>query len=106
MISKDTFVKTMNKLEQLDQRMNDVDNAMRVLSPDFGGFYIPEVISMQIDLMSEIFEDRDDWLGYFVYECDFLRDYNPGKAFYEDGSSINITSWADVYDFLIKNMEE
>ena len=35
MISKETFVEVMNKLETLDKKMNDVDVAMKALSPDF-----------------------------------------------------------------------
>lgn len=42
MITKKTFVDTMNKLQELDEKLNTVDVALKNLSPDFGGLYIPD----------------------------------------------------------------
>lgn len=42
MITKKTFVDTMNKLQKLDEKLNVVDMALKDLSPDFGGLYIPD----------------------------------------------------------------
>ena len=43
MISKELFIETMNKLEDLNKKIEKVDSDLRDLSPDFGGFYIPDI---------------------------------------------------------------
>lgn len=106
MISKETFVETMKRLEVLDKKMDDVDDALHALSPDFGGFYVPDTLEIVIDLLKNLFNDKDDWLGYFVYECDFLNDLEPADVLDKYNCHVDLTSWHRVYDFLIKNMEE
>lgn len=105
MISRDTFIETMCALEILDEKMDKVDGAMKNLCPDFGGFYIPEVFDIVMDILKEMFDDENDWLGYFVYELDFMNNYKHGDVLDENDQTIELNGWGDVYDFLIENME-
>lgn len=99
MITKKTFVDTMNKLQELDEKLNAVDVALKNLSPDFGGLYIPDFFDITIDILQEVMNDKDDWLMYFVYERDWLRDMKLGDVTVED-EPIQIETWEDVYDFI------
>lgn len=99
MISKDTFIETMCALEILDSKMSNVDEALNKLCPDFGGFYIPEVCGLIMSVFSEMFNDKSNWLEFFVCENDFLNSMDPHN-------NLNITGWGDVYDFLISNMSD
>lgn len=99
MITKKTFVDTMNKLQELDEKLNTVDVALKNLSPDFGGLYIPDFFDITIDLLQEVMNDKDDWLMYFVYERDWLKDIELGDITVED-EPIQIETWEDVYDFI------
>lgn len=101
MISKRAFVHAMNKLQELDKKMSEVDAAMQNLSPDFCRFYIPDVFTITIEILQEAMGDKDDWLAYFVYENDWLEDLKPGDV-EVDGEPVEIKSWADVYDFITK----
>ena len=101
MITKTTFVDTMNKLQELDEKLNAVDVALKNLSPDFGGLYIPDFFDITIDLLQEIMNDKDDWLMYFVYEKDWLRDMKLGDVTVGD-EPIQIKTWEDVYDFTME----
>lgn len=105
MITKETFVKTINKLEELDNKMNKVDEALQSLSPDFGGFYIPDIFDITVDLLREAFRDEEDWIGYFIYERDWLHEFELGDILMNN-KIIEIRGWEDVYDFLINNMKE
>lgn len=105
MISKKTFVKTIERLEIFEDKVNAVDEALRDLSPDFGGIYLPQPTAIMIDLLSEMFKDEEGWLSYFIYERDWLLDFKLGDIMIHD-EKIKIENWEDVYDFLIKNMEE
>lgn len=107
MISKNTFVNIMKRLEALDNKMDKVDAAFKELSPDFCGFYLPECLDIVIAALSEVFNDKEsDWLGYLVYELNFLNNFKMGMVTDKDNSPIDLSTWGEVYDFLIKNMEE
>ena len=106
MISKEFFVQTMNRLEELDEKMGKVDEAFKEFSPGFCGFYIPEIIDMTVDILREVFDDQEkNSLGYCVYELDFLRKYRVGRVMVDD-QPVDLSSWDKVYDFLIESMEE
>ena len=107
MISKDTFVKTMYRLEELDRKMNKVSDALQELSQDFcSGFYISDPFDIVTNLLIDVFNDKDnDLLFYFMYELDFLNGYHEGCFTDEDGNPIDVSSWEKVYDFLIENMK-
>lgn len=105
MISKETFIKTIERLEDLSNRMDMADRAMRGLCEDFGSFYICDAFNITTDVLSEIFNDKEnDWLGYFFWECDWLHKFKLGDIEI-GGYSVVINNWGDVYDFLIANME-
>ena len=48
MISKETFIKTIERLEDLSNRMDVADRAMRGLCEDFGSFYICDAFNARI----------------------------------------------------------
>lgn len=105
MISKKTFVNIIDRLERFEDKVSAVDDALRSLSPDFGGIYLPQPTAIVVDLLSEMFKDEEGWLSYFIYERDWLLDFKLGDIMIND-EKIKIENWKDVYDFLIKNMEE
>lgn len=103
MISKETFVDVMNKLKVLDEKMNNVDVAMKELSPDFSGFYIPQILNIALEILRDVFDDNDDWISYFMFELNWLHYYKTGCVSI-NGESIDLSTWDKVYEFLINNM--
>ena len=99
MITKTTFINTMNRLQKLDEKLNVVDNALKDLSPDFGGLYIPDFFDITIEILQEAINDKHNWLVYFVYERDWLRNIKLGDVTLGD-VPIQIETWEDVYDFI------
>ena len=106
MISKELFIKTMNRLESLDDKMSDVDAALRALSPNFGGFYIPDTIEIVMDILKEELGSKYDFLEYCVCAQDFLHTMKPTDVIDENGNQTDLTSWAKVYDLLTDSIEE
>lgn len=100
MISKETFVNTMNKLRDLDRKMDAVDKAFKALDSDFCSFYVAGIFDTTFGLLREAINDKDDWIGYFVYERDWLRDFKLGDV-EVNGEPVKIYSWGDVYDFIV-----
>lgn len=106
MISKEIFIKIMESLEDLNKRMEAADKAMQALCEDFGSFYICDAFNITINLLSEIFNDKEnDWLGYFIWERDWLHKFKLGDIVI-GGYSVVINNWGDVYDFLISEMRD
>lgn len=106
MISKETFIKTIERLEDLSNRMEAADKAMQALCEDFGSFYICDAFNITTDVLSEIFNDKEnDWLGYFIWERDWLHKFELGDIVI-GGYSVKIENWGDVYDFLISEMRD
>lgn len=101
MISKETFVKTINDLKSLDDRMDAVDRAFKNLNPDFCGFYVTEVFDVVLDLLAEAMDDEEGWISYFVYYHNWLKDFNIGDV-EVNGVPVVINSWEDVYDFIVE----
>lgn len=101
MISKETFVNTMERLQNLDKKMDAVDKAFKALDSDFCSFYITSIFDTTFDLLKEAMNDKDDWIGYFIYERDWLRDFKLGDV-EVNGEPVKIYSWGDVYDFIVK----
>lgn len=103
MISKETFVDVMNRLEVLDKKMDNVDVALKELSSDFNGLYIPQVFDIVLDILSDVFEDKNNWIPYFVFDLDWLHSYDHDSVTVGD-EPIDLSTWGKVYDFLIGNM--
>lgn len=105
MISKETFVNTMKRLEELDTKMDAVDAALKELCPDFCGLYITEPFDIIVDLLKDIFKDKYDLLECFICELDFLRKFHMG-CMTEDGKPIDLSTWDKVYDHLVELMKD
>ena len=101
MISKEAFVKTINDLKSLDDRMDAVDRAFKNLNPDFCGFYVTEVFDVVLNLLAEAMDDEEKWISYFVYDRNWLKDFNIGDV-EAHGVPVVINSWEDVYDFIVE----
>ena len=99
MISKEIFVKTIEELYDLEKKMDAVDEAMRNINRECG-FFVPQTLDIIIDLLEEVMEDKDEWISYFIIECDFLDDFHYGDIII-NGESIDIKNWEDVYDFIV-----
>ena len=59
-----------------------------------------------LDLMTDIFEDKEDWIGYYVFELNWGKEYEPGKVKDEDGNDIPLATLEDLYNILTKKKEE
>ena len=105
MIRKDAFVKAMDGLRVFNDKLDALSDAVRVLSPSFNYFWLDEPFSIVLDILEDIFDDRETaWLAYFVYELDFLKDFTLGSVTIDD-ELVDLSDWGKVYDFMVENMK-
>lgn len=110
MISKETFVKTMKSMEKYSGECDILSDALCAFSTetDSNFFMNFTLVNAIIEILQEQFNDADsDWISYFMYDCDYLKN-DFCRSIEVDGKPLEslIYTWEDVYDFLIKNMEE
>lgn len=103
MISKETFVKTLTSLQDFERKVDAVDEALQAFG---GGLFFPEPSEIIVELLSDIFNDDEEWIPYLLWEKNFLRDLDFGDITDANGETISITCWEDVYDFLVRSMKE
>lgn len=106
MISKKAFVKAMKEITKHDDFETAINKVLRDYDDD-SSIMSSGLESALMYVIQEQFNDLDDdWLGYLCYERNYLRDYEFGDIQFADGSSPELNNWSDVYDFLIRCMND
>ena len=100
-MDKKTFIKLMSGLKTLEQNLKGVDKALQKLSPDFGGFFIASVNELVLDAIKSNFNnDPSDWIGYYIYDLDWGKDWKKGAVTSKDGKDIKLKTLSDLYNIL------
>ena len=110
MISKEKFVEIIERLRNYDDLQKKIQELFKDnidnQEMDFmnaGSICIGHE-SVVVDLLKNIFDDKYDYIGYYLYECDYGRE-TENKIFDNDDKPIDISTPEKLYDYLIKNME-
>ena len=59
-----------------------------------------------VRLLEIIFNDKGQWIQYFLYELDWGKKYKDGCITDVDGSYIHLSTIDELYDFLLKEAED
>lgn len=102
-ITLEKFKKYMNAVKKDYDYM---DQASDILNSDFlyenlsGASYV-------LDILSDIFHDgENDYIGYFCFELDWGKNYEPGDVVTKDGEIIPLGTLEDLYALLVKNLKD
>ena len=71
-----------------------------------GYISFPDCVDAVIELLSYIFGDEDDWIGYFIFELEFGKRYVEGMVTREDGTNIPLATTDDLYRLLTEDGDE
>lgn len=100
MISKKTFVDTINKIIKYANMNDTITSIYRENDVEyFPGQYF-EYEGMVVKILSDAMDDRNDWIGWWLYEGDYGRDVTPKSASYSEKEYIDLTTPEKLYDFL------
>jgi hypothetical protein len=101
MISKENFIKYINKLKEL----YDIQNAINEAGCKLENFTISfaEYEQIVVDILIDTFDDKEDWLSYYIYEINFGRDYKPGTISI-NGKDVLMSNAGELYDLLMENI--
>lgn len=74
MFDKDTFIKYMNEIIKQYDTIDELYDDFTRLFGNFDGVVSEAMtVSLPIKILAEAMEDTDEWIDYFVYECDCGR---------------------------------
>ena len=70
MLTFKEFNDYIKKIREQLERSDNLDDALRKMSPDFGGFF-NEAIDIAIDLLGKVMNDEDKLIDYYIYEANW-----------------------------------
>lgn len=104
-MSKESFCQVIDNYKSMWDFTDEMNDLFRKYKSD-GEVFPPMCTGTVIDLLEFIFNDENQWISYWIFELDFGKDYEDGDAKDADESNIPLKTVEDLYDLLVKNMEE
>lgn len=100
MLTFKKFNDYIKKIREQIEYSDNLDEALRKMSPDFGGFF-NETIYIAVDLLGEVMNDEEKLIDYYIYEADWGKTF---KEIYEsDGTPIPLKTIKDLYNAIVDN---
>ena len=105
-LSKEEFCKIIDGLQKNEEFFYEINKIF--LKFGKGDLIYPtDLEDIIIDLLENMFEDRESqWISYWVWEENYGKTYKEGDAVEKDGTIIPLGTAEELYDFLVKNMED
>ena len=105
MVKFEEFNKWMEEYKTISDTEKKINDALQVFSPDFGGFYLEDVHGLILDLLKRIMKDENDWIGYYMFELNWGKDWTENSITDENGQSIKLQTVEDLYNLLESEYE-
>lgn len=104
-LSKEDFIKVMEEVKRQYDFYDALNDVFDKYDSD-NSVYNYKFMDICISLLSAIFHDDNDWIGYWIFELNMGKSFELGDVLDEEGNAIDISTIEKFYDFLIKNMWE
>lgn len=104
-LGRKLFCKTMGQIQEAYDYGDKLNEFFKENHVD-GYLYEPNCIEQALSLLGFIFDDKDQWIDYWVYELDFGRQYKEGTITDANGENIPLETVEELYELLVKNLLE
>lgn len=104
-MSKESFYKVIDDYKTMFDFTDEMNELFDKYKTD-GNIYPPMCTKTVTDLLEFIFNDKDQWINYWIWELEFGERFEDGDAKDADGSNIPLKTMENLYNLLVKNMEE
>lgn len=101
-MDKKKFAEYVNKIKSYIEKERAIDNSLRALSPDFGGFSMGEVLDDIVELLAKNVGDTE-WLSYYIWETDCGDNDCADSVSDKDGNRIPFKTPEDVYNLIMED---
>lgn len=109
MISRNEFIKIIDRLRETNDFVNEVNDKSRNLRDSImSDFFNASSLSISfedivVNLLEDMF-DGTDMISWWLYDLDYGREYKRGCIKDCNGKNINVSDSGKLYDYLIKEM--
>ena len=104
-MSKESFCRVMDNYKSMWNFTDDLNEVFKKYNCD-GEVFPPMCTETVIDLLEFIFNDKNQWIKYWIWELSFGADYQDGDVQNPDGTIVPLKTVGDLYDLLVGNMKE
>lgn len=88
----------IEKIRHLREMGDSLSASLQLINPDFNYFSFGRIESDYTWFLKEMFDDKDDWIGYFIYECDFGK--KPMEVKLANGKTFKLRTTKQLYELL------
>ena len=93
------FEKVLKEYISIDESVDRLNKALREFDPDFNYLIFSRYKELFFDTITSAMDDKDDWIGYFLYEMDAKFSKKPiGK--HKNGKKLYIRDYKDLYKLI------
>lgn len=100
-MTKEEFIRYMENIKGYVEKEHAIDDALRALSPDFGGFCLGDILDDLVKLLAKCVGDKYENLDYYIWEYDFGASALADSVSDDDGP-IPFRTPEDVYNCIMK----
>lgn len=106
MISKADFVNIIEAIKDADNFMTDIAVVCGKYGVEYEGGTTDiccKLLSSIVELLTSVFNDTDQWISWWVYDCQYGKVYSTVKTQDADGNwaEEDIDTPEKLYDFLV-----
>ena len=83
----------------LEEKLNC---AVKSLCPDFNNFYFDKHSSLILDMLKDLINDTEDWIGYYIYELDWGKN-GIHCITLSDNTIYSLTNYDELYEYIVSN---
>lgn len=101
MLSFEEFDRIVNSIKKKDLELEAIWDAL-------GGcdkLYQTAMFEEVVQLLEHIFQDKDGWISYWIWELNYGERWHNGAVTEVDGTDIKLQNLEDLYRFLINNRQ-
>lgn len=97
------FEKLILAMQENDRKHDQLNTALSEVCID-SILYFPTLKQEILDYLNYAFGDKNDWIGYYICELDYGKEWEPGFVTDQDGSDIKLQTIEELYALLLDNL--
>ena len=106
MLSKDEFVSVIETLKESDDFMTDISAVCHKYGTSYEGGLSDMCCKMHstiVDVLEDMFNDKDEWISWWVYDCCYGTENPVVTDDDSDGGTYEVDTPEKLYDILVEN---
>ena len=103
MLSKEKFIEYLERYRELADIEEKLNSTVKLLCPDFNSFYLDKHSSLILDMLKDLMNDTEDWIGYYIWESDWGKTFS--CVWNEEGEEIPLETLQDLYNIIVEKGE-